>query len=257
MHLLNKFENKYIIKGTLKTLSAIHIGAGNIEFSPTAVDNCVVRDEDNNPYIPGSSLKGVVRSFTERLLYSGVFNEYRSCIITDKHCVDDNKIKEIKNKYKNKPDSMEQIATEIYEAQCDVCRLFGGKNFASKIQIKDAKLKENKAIVTQRNGVTIDRDTLTAVNGRKYEFESVAAGTKFNFEMTIDNIDDNHITLLKIIVNYLSNGNLTIGGKLSAGLGSVALENYEIYSVNKENMREFFIKGITEENKKSFVKESL
>ena len=36
MSLLNKFENKYIIKGILKAEAPIHIGTGTEDFSPTA-----------------------------------------------------------------------------------------------------------------------------------------------------------------------------------------------------------------------------
>lgn len=257
MNLLDKFESKYIIKGKLKALAPLHIGTGITEFSPIAVDNSIIRDENNNPFIPGSSLKGVLRCFIERLLHSGIFSEYTSCIITDKPCVDNNKIKEIKYRFKNSPNAMKEISMELYSAQCDVCKVFGGKSFASKLKIADAKLIGNKASILQRNGVIIDRDTLTAAYGLNYNFETVVAGTEFYFEMTIDNLDKEHEMLLKIIINQLKSENLTVGGKISAGLGTIVLEDEEIYLINRNNMKEYFFSGITEKNKNLFMEESL
>lgn len=249
MYLLNKFENKYIIKGILKAEAPIHIGTGNVDFSPTAVDNPVIRDENNNPFIPGSSLKGVIRCFMERLLKSGVFEEYKSCNILSDPCISNDEAETIKKKYKNDIRKEEKIAYEIYDNECDICRLFGGHNFASKLNILDARLVGDKAYFKERDGVCIDRDTLTAADGRKYKFEHVATGTEFNFEMTVDNLDDNHKDLLKMIINFLQEGEMKVGGKTSAGLGNVKLISKEVYCITKENMREYFITGINEENK--------
>ncbi|GEA30793.1 type III CRISPR-associated RAMP protein Csx7 [Clostridium diolis] len=256
MYLLDRFENKYIIKGILKAESPIHIGTGTVDFSPTAVDTPVIRDENNNPFIPGSSLKGVLRSFMERLLCSGIFNEYKSCNILDKDsgkkmelCISDKEVKEIKEKYKNDSNKEEKIASDIYKKECDVCKLFGGDYFASKLNILDARLISDKAYVQIRDGIAIDRDTLTVNDGAKFGFECVAAGTEFNFEMTVDNLDDNHKDLLKIILNFLQEGEMKVGGKTSAGLGNVKLISKSAYCITKENMREYFINGINDDNK--------
>lgn len=249
MYLLDKFENKYIIKGILKAESPIHIGTGTVDFSPTAVDTTVIRDENNNPFIPGSSLKGVIRSFMERLLNSDIFEEYKSCNILSEPCISNEDAEIIKKKYKVDNRKEEKIASDIYEKECDVCKLFGGHHFASKLNILDARLSSDKAYVQQRDGVCIDRDTLTAADGKKYKFECVAAGTEFNFEMTVDNLDDNHKNLLKIILNFLQEGEMKVGGKTSAGLGNVKLISKSAYCITKENMREYFINGINDDNK--------
>jgi CRISPR-associated RAMP protein (TIGR02581 family) len=249
MYLLDKFENKYIIKGILKAESPIHIGTGTVDFSPTAVDTPVIRDENNNPFIPGSSLKGVIRCFMERLLNSGIFKEYNSCNILSDPCISNKDAELIKKKYKADNRKEEKIASDIYEKECDVCKLFGGHNFASKLNILDARLTSDKAYVQQRDGIAIDRDSLTVADKAVYKFECVAAGTEFNFEMTVDNLDDNHKDLLKIILNFLQEGEMKVGGKTSAGLGNVKLISKSVYCINKENMREYFITGINEDNK--------
>lgn len=248
MSLLNKFENKYIIKGIISAESPLHIGTGLEDFSPTAVDNGVIRDENGNPFIPGTSLKGVLRSFMERIipsLYSE--DQYKACDIISNPCTDDDFLKSIKNAGL----SDEQSAEKIYEEECDVCRLFGGKAFASKIHISDCRLIGDKAYTQKRDGVAIDRDTLTGADGKKYDFECVASGTKFNFEMTIDNLDDEQKELVNIILGCLKNGGLQVGGKTSAGLGCIKLVDAEVFKVDRSNLKDYYLNGI-ENNEDKF-----
>jgi len=49
----------------------IHIGAGNESMNPVEPDNSVIKDKDGKPYIPGSSLKGALRSWLESFLRGG------------------------------------------------------------------------------------------------------------------------------------------------------------------------------------------
>jgi CRISPR-associated protein Csm3 len=54
------------LEGTLELLSGLRIGASEGEIRIGGVDNQVIRNPHNNqPYIPGSSLKGKVRSLLE------------------------------------------------------------------------------------------------------------------------------------------------------------------------------------------------
>lgn len=268
MSLLNKFENKYFVKGTLVAESPLHIGAGNDDFRATAVDAAVIRDENNNPYIPGTSLKGILRSNIERIIATGAIDtesyKYKACNIlmqdeeknedksTENYlshtCVDNKTLKDIKEKYKG---DSKRIAEEIYNKQCDVCKLFGGHGFASRIQIGDAKavLKDGEKVHTQiRDGVAIDRDTLTQRNGAKYTYEQVGAGTKFNFYMTVENLEDEHKVLLGLIVNLLEKGELKIGGKTSAGLGVIKLIDSKIEMIKgKEGLKKYYLNNETKE----------
>ena len=64
--MFDKFQSRLNLTGKIKTLTAIRIGAGR----STAVigsDLPVVRDAAGAPYIPGSSFKGVLRSYVESM----------------------------------------------------------------------------------------------------------------------------------------------------------------------------------------------
>ena len=62
-----KFVKKVFIKGKIKCLTGLHIGGSDQALSIGGVDNVVLRDPITNlPYIPGSSIKGKMRSLLEK-----------------------------------------------------------------------------------------------------------------------------------------------------------------------------------------------
>ncbi|TXG83033.1 MAG: type III-A CRISPR-associated RAMP protein Csm3 [Sphingomonadales bacterium] len=61
-----KLEKIVRIDGIIEVLTGLHIGAGDLEMRIGGVDNPVIRSaRTNDPYIPGSSLKGKIRSLLE------------------------------------------------------------------------------------------------------------------------------------------------------------------------------------------------
>src|SRR5947209_2185865 len=61
-----KLYKKIIYQGQLELLTGMHIGDSNDNVEIGGVDKPVVRRKDNNqPYIPGSSLKGKMRSLLD------------------------------------------------------------------------------------------------------------------------------------------------------------------------------------------------
>jgi len=238
----DKFVNKYIVTGILVNNTPLHIGGGEDEFTPNAVDNSVVRYKNGEPFIPGSSLKGVLRSYIERILNSGYDERFSSCFVVNEECLSDKKVEALKKDSKNEKD----FAEKIYDNMCTVCKIFGSKYFASKIHISDAVPIE-KIYTGKRDGVAIDRDTLTAADGKKYDFEYVSPGSKFNFYMTIDNLEEAYEDILKLIINLLAKGEIKIGGKTSAGLGDVQLKDYKIYKITDKNLKKYLLNGPSDE----------
>ena len=60
-------REKVIIRGMVVPLTALHIGWQR-SFDPVESDAPVIKDPKGNPFIPGSSFKGVLRSFIEGFL---------------------------------------------------------------------------------------------------------------------------------------------------------------------------------------------
>lgn len=259
--LMDKFQNRYIVKGTIVAETPLHIGAGNEGIDPVDTDNAVIKDIDGNPFIPGSSLKGALRSRLETLLRGSgkkILGGRTSCLIVNEPCLGDDDeskkwLNEIKNRYKNKKDSDRLISEEIYKRLCPVCRLFGSNYFASKLVLNDCRLIGERAHIEKRDGVAIDRDTGIYSQGKKYDFEQVSVGTKFDFLMTADNLDEENEKLLKIIIRVLENGDLAVGGKTSVGLGRIKLCDTEIYRINENTLERYLFNGLSDEMRWRYV----
>src|SRR3954451_19480884 len=61
-----KFVGKLILEGDLHCETGLHIGAGKGTLEIGGADNPVVKDAFGRPYIPGSSLRGRLRSLLEQ-----------------------------------------------------------------------------------------------------------------------------------------------------------------------------------------------
>src|SRR5512147_368166 len=61
-----KLIGKLILEGELHCLTGLHIGAGKGALEIGGADNPVVKDAFGMPYIPGSSLRGKLRSLLEQ-----------------------------------------------------------------------------------------------------------------------------------------------------------------------------------------------
>ncbi len=63
-----KLEKVRTIKGAIRVLTGLHIGAASDSIEIGGLDNPIIKDPlpgSNEPYIPGSSLKGKIRSLIE------------------------------------------------------------------------------------------------------------------------------------------------------------------------------------------------
>src|ERR1700742_4352091 len=61
-----KLIGKLILEGELHCETGLHIGAGKGSLEIGGADNPVVKDAFGRPYVPGSSLRGKLRSLLEQ-----------------------------------------------------------------------------------------------------------------------------------------------------------------------------------------------
>lgn len=216
--MFDKFQSRLNLKGEVQTLTAIRIGAGR-STSPVGADLPVVRDAANRPYIPGSSFKGVLRSYIESILRSFTAESRIVCNPTNdkEQCITAKKMEE---DFRDKRDD-----ALILKNTCWVCQLFGSLWYASKLQIRDLHVNTDLWFgqYQQRDGVAIDRDTQTVAGRQLYDFEVVPAGVVFNFQAIVDNAEDWQLGMLYIGLSAFEKGEVTIGGGSSRGLGAIKL----------------------------------
>lgn len=229
MHMFDKFHNRVVINADLVALTPIFVGAKGDSFKPGEVNGSCVKDAYGKPYIPGSSIKGVLRAFLANVLQEKVGSEVNKAFQTK------DKRDEVKKQcYGGKIPATQDEAKEeryltekIYKMSTEAERLFGSQMMAGKVKIADATLKED-VITEVRNGVAINRDTHTAINGALFDTEVIPSGTVLRFTASAENLTVEEAAFFGQLMEYFAEGNISVGGRSRAGLGNVELQNVQV-----------------------------
>lgn len=195
--------------------TGLHIGAGKTA-NLVGSDLPVIRDRDGRPFIPGSSLRGVLRAAVFSLCDTLQLDAYARRATPA-----------------GGPSGANDLATRWKEIPLGE-RLFGrigGKDdlsYGSRLQISDLAWADANAPVEVelRDGVAIDRETRTAARatGGKFDLEVVPAGSAFAGRVRLKNPADYEVGLLAQVLWMLDQGLLLLGGKSARGLGWVSVE---------------------------------
>ncbi len=167
---MKQIETKKI-SGKIVVKTGLHIGAGNEKVEIGGMDNPIIRNPlTHEPYIPGSSLKGKMRSIMEW-----------------------------------KTGKLEKTGGKVCScglADCEICRVFGSANNSdsandrgpTRLIVRDAvltdewkeKFKSGLPLVEEKNENSLNRITAEA-NPRP--IERVVPGVEFDFEISYRVID--------------------------------------------------------------------
>lgn len=186
-------------------------------------------------YLPGSSLKGVIRSHGERIgrtldakkicnPFSGPSKETlkhkNTSLLGMVSC--GNWLSEEEQDRKDKGSQL--LSDEAYRHSCPACRLFGSLAFTGRFNIGDAYIFGNEQpTIEYRDGVGIDRFSGGSAKSAKYDFE-VAAGGRYRTEISVCNFEIWQLGWLALVLQDMKEGLVPIGMGTSRGLGKVAVE---------------------------------
>lgn len=264
-------HNRYVFKGVFVMQTALHIGGGRVTLSSS--DSPVMLTPDQKPFIPGSSFKGALRSTVEKIASS--LPNFSSCALIE---LNDDEIKqerqqglticptvrqrEITQQRRRESKTADQILKEAINDLCDTCHLFGSPFTAARLNVNDLYMpeKEWSGVLQIRDGVAIDRDSETAKDRLKYDFEVVPASATFNLEIVLENATPRDVQLICVGLSEFVHGFGTIGGKRSRGLGVGRLENLRVSALEltgkdsnsgeditsalgRQRLRDFLVKG--------------
>jgi len=234
-----QLRNRYVFKGQLEMKTALHIGGGKITL--TSSDSPVVLTPEQQPFIPGSSFKGALRSTIEKIVPG--LPGFSSCALTelsDKELEEAHKqgLKicptvrqhEVAQARRRAPERAEEIMQEAIGDLCDTCLLFGSPFAAARLNVSDLYMPDEdwSGMVQVRDGVAIDRDTEKARDRLKYDFEVVPASATFKLEILLENATKRDIQLLCVGLSEFVHGFGVVGGKRSRGLGVAQLEGLQV-----------------------------
>ena len=219
--------------------TAWRVGSG--KEGETMSDLGVMLTTTGEPILPGSSLKGKLRSTCETLshalgLKACLLNRAASGI----DCTSDvNYYKSVRENYQNTfQQGLDNRLQWINRHTCDVCKFFGSPVKAGRLWVSDGTLLNDWASVVQvRDGVVIDRDSRTAVDGLKYDYEVVPPSSRFQLCIDLENPMDADIALLGAALFEWHAGS-SLGGFTSRGLGHFHLEDIKVSHVDLNNRKQ-------------------
>lgn len=227
-----QLNEKVRLKASLVFDTAWRVGSG--KEGETMSDLGVMLTTTSEPILPGSSLKGKLRSTCETLshalgLSACLLNKAASGI----RCTSDVKYYScVRENYQNTfQKGLKKRLRWIDNHTCDVCKLFGSPVKAGRLWVSDGTLKDWASVVQVRDGVVIDRDSRTAVDGLKYDYEVVPPSSRFQLCIDLENPTDADIALLGAALFEWHAGS-SLGGFTSRGLGRFHLEDLKLSKVD-------------------------
>jgi len=187
------------------------IKAGEKGADPTLPDMEFVRTH-GQLYLPGSSLKGVIRSHAERLART----VGRARMACDPLHADDSCSGRL---HRETPET----TAAVHAGSCFVCRIFGNTSLASRFHIADAMpTADSQPTTEERNGVAIHRVYGSVAVG-PFNFETMTEGT-FETTVFIRNFGLAQLGLLALVFRDIQQQRIRMGFGKSRGLGAVALD---------------------------------
>ena len=229
------------LEGTITLKSGLHIGSGNMEMHIGGTDSPVIKHPHTlEPYIPGSSLKGKVRSLME--MESGLVP----------FAIDDGGIvstKTVKRVEKEQP--------ELTEKAKAILKIFGSSGAdkedethfgPTRVSFADCYLdddwkkmaKDNRWLLTEEKSENvINRIKGTAEHPRF--IERVPEGTKFKFLLTFKVLQNDDEQLFNELLRGLKLLQMdALGGSGSRGYGRITFKfNDDTVNKNFENLNPF------------------
>lgn len=228
--MFRKSYNRAVLHIRVDTVTPLLICAGDSGLDPVAADLTCVRTRHGlygrTVYIPGSSLKGVVRAAAEASVRGRPFSSGLQGACDDP----------LDHKHKScggKLEKSQAPSHEIHKAHCLACRLFGSLGMRGRASVRDlfpwSDSAEGRCApggdnyqqanrLELRHGVAIDR-IIGSVKHGPFEQELVPAGISFWGDIALENYQVWQLGLLAEAFAQINDGIAQLGMSKSRGLG--------------------------------------
>ena len=196
---------KLEISGVIESLTGLHIGGGSQFAAIGAVDSVVIKDiQDDLPMIPGSSLKGKLRSLLSKQLSAGE--------LPKGHNQDDDRIKRLFGHAESKnPKTSRIYFSDIFMSEESREELENSDMDATEIKFENT--------ITRSTGVANPRQIERAIKGISYNMSLI-----YNIENESEIEED--FKLLKMAFKLLKYDYLGANG--SRGYGRVDVKDLDV-----------------------------
>jgi CRISPR-associated protein Csm3 len=182
-----KLEGKLLINGKIKALTGLHIGGATTDAAIGDIDNCVIKTSEGVPFIPGSSLKGKLRSLLEKKEGLNLCRCGRAscniCVIfgsgADKRTV-------------------EAGPTRLLVRDCHLT-----EETKNKMENNEGEFKELELIYTEIKWENVI-DRLTSAAQHPRQMERVPRGAEFDFQMVFNLMEKQDVDRFEYFMRGLS-----------------------------------------------------
>lgn len=247
--MLKRLYNEMRFVLTITTTGPVLVRSGHPTLSgPDMTPVLTYRHSDWQVYLPGSSLKGVMRSHSEKVCRTlrpdppVVCNPF--VMLKDKVSENEGHLEcpdyadvSCGDKFERRSKESftvhghtwrhqeDNISTETaYADSCPVCRLFGSTEFIGRVSINDAYLADGARPrpTETRDGVGIDRLTGGSAHGALFNLETVSSNVVFRTDVHLRNFECWQVGMILLVVQDMADGLVRIGSGRSRGMGSVS-----------------------------------
>ncbi len=212
------------IVGVAVNETLLRVGAGKEVLGE--VDSPVIKYPDGSPFIPGSSIKGVFRSFVESYLYNIIIGNIKNSKCNSVFTSMSVKADDFINKCVN-------IIGENVEKSEEYCvnhALFGSQAGFSHLVFFDMVPEGNVELMV-KPGTSIDRFLGSVREGTLFKEEYIVPGVKWKFRLRIYGVlgksDDKWCCAreaLAAVLKAFTTTGLSVGGRKSATGGLLKLD---------------------------------
>ena len=209
-----KLEKIYKIEGQIKILTGLHIGGSKDNIEIGGMDQPIIKEPISEaPYIPGSSLKGKMRSMLETVYFP-------ESVKNGKPSTESNEVTKIFG-IAGDTKSQEMGTTRIV-----VRDAFLSDKTPSPEKSWQARFQSGDLTLEEKYEVSIDRIQGTALRGALRPVERVPAGVVFDFAISLKQMEQDDPNMIEWIWRGLKLIELDgLGGNISRGSGQVRFIN--------------------------------
>lgn len=192
-------------RGNWKLRSVAHFGGDETGIA----DMCLLQDSDGNPFIPGTSITGAVRSFLAKRLLP--WTQYSD------------------------PKGIDKESPELKQ-------FFGGagkNDTMSALIVADGIYASEKVITSIRDGVRIEAESGIAADKAKFDVEVVERGTEFTLEFVCiireGDCQSEYEKLFLALLHGFEKEGIRLGARTRRGYGRGRVDNWDIRDLKMDN----------------------
>lgn len=236
--------------GPFLTHDSTQAGRSGFDHAPLLSSYANI-EQGARPVLPGSSVRGVLRSQAERI--ARTISTHNSCkdgandlekakqhffetcpacnpLASQTHnaVVSCNSlVKQWRSEQKQNTEQTNPVP-DVEEHVCLTCRLFGSSWNGSRLRVEDAWLKENtRPQFKLLDFLAIDRFTGGGRDGAKFD-ALVLWKPKFRVRILLENPDPWELGLLLLVLRDIHDGMTSVGFGRSKGFGQCNIEDYQL-----------------------------